>query len=263
MIKQSFEEATEQSTTVTPLKSAGHRSSTTLRNGHLKIGYQLWQKEEERRTDVNIAWIQLFHSIPVPSSNSRTFRRPNAVDPALQDNVLLPKRFTEYICHVGNANELNSKTRNGVIPGRKRLKKRKTSSILHYSEHDGRRFWHGWNSMRSYETKDRAIHEYSETLSKIQYVGAIWSSLKRKGLQFYQTRSHAVVLYNTLFAACIEKVVCMKTQEELYQKVRLTQRVPRVVPKSNSQYGQQDLRSQDARSSWEPSSDSKSYRRNL
>ena len=51
----------------------------------------------------------------------------------------------------------------------------------------------------------------------------------------------------------------METQEELYQKVRLTPRVPRVVFKSNSQRGQQDPRTQDARSSWEPSSDSKSY----
>ena len=52
----------------------------------------------------------------------------------------------------------------------------------------------------------------------------------------------------------------MKTQDEVYQKVRQTPRVPRVVLKSNSQYGEQDPQSQDARSSWEPSSDSKSYR---
>ena len=51
----------------------------------------------------------------------------------------------------------------------------------------------------------------------------------------------------------------MKTQEELYQKVRLTHRVPRVVLKSNSQCGQQDLRSQDARSSWDPSSETWNY----
>ena len=31
----------------------------------------------------------------------------SATDPALQDNVLVPKDFTEHICHVGNANELN------------------------------------------------------------------------------------------------------------------------------------------------------------
>ena len=52
----------------------------------------------------------------------------------------------------------------------------------------------------------------------------------------------------------------MKTQDELNQKVRLTLRVARVVLKSNSQYGQQDPQSQDARSSWEPPSQSKSYR---
>ena len=55
MINQSLEEATEQSTTVTSSKSAGRRSSTMLRNGYLKIGYQLWQKEEEEvRKDVNV-----------------------------------------------------------------------------------------------------------------------------------------------------------------------------------------------------------------
>ena len=31
------------------------RSSTTLRNSYLKTGYQLWQKDEERRKDVNVA----------------------------------------------------------------------------------------------------------------------------------------------------------------------------------------------------------------
>ena len=81
---------------------------------------------------------------------------------------------------------------------------------------------------------------------KILYISAIWSSLRRQACIFYQTRSHAVVLYNTLLAACSEKAVCMKTQEELYPKVRL-----RFVFQSNSQCGQQDLRSQDARSSWD------------
>ena len=78
-------------------------------------------------------------------------------------------------------------------------------------------------------------------------------------MHFDQTRSHAVVLYNTLPAACIEKAACIKTSDELYQNVRLTPRVPRAVLKSNSQYGQRDPRSQEARSSWDPSCDSKSY----
>ena len=89
-----------------------------------------------------------------------------------------------------------------------------------------------------------------------------WCNLKlgqERGLQVYQTRSHAVVLHNTLPAACIEKAVCMKTQDELCWKARLTPSVPRVVLKSNSQDGTQDPQNRDARSSWEPSSDLKSY----
>ena len=89
-----------------------------------------------------------------------------------------------------------------------------------------------------------------------------WSNLKlaqERGLQFFQTRSHAVVIFDTLPTACIEKAVCMKTSDELYQKVRWTPRVPRVVLKSNSKHGPQDPQNQDARSSREPSGDSKSY----
>ena len=109
-------------------------------------------------------------------------------------------------------------------------------------------------------TKPR-IAPYKHTWKRLQST-VIWCSLKlaqEKGLQIYQIRSHAVVLYNTLPAACIEKAVCMKTQDELHHKVRLTTRVPRVVLKSNSQDGPQDPQSQDVTSSWEPSSDSKSY----
>ena len=105
------------------------------------------------------------------------------------------------------------------------------------------------------------IMPYNNTWKRIRNT-VFWCNLElaqERGLQFYQTRSHAVVLCNTLLAGCIEKAVCMQTTDELYLKVRFTPRVPRVVLKSNSRYDRQDLQNQDARSSWEPSSDSKSY----
>ena len=75
-----------------------------------------------------------------------------------------------------------------------------------------------------------------------------------KGLLFYQTKSHAIVLYDTLPAVCIEKVVCMKAKDDLFQKVRLTPRVPQVVLKSNSQSGLQGQQGQDARTTcYQPS----------
>ena len=208
-----------------------------------------------RRSEDKISILReskLFQSIPVPSA-IQGHSGDNAVDPTLQDNELLPKGFTEYIYHIWNANELNSITRNGFTPGGTSLKER--SGLLHHSEPDGRRIWHGGNSMRFHENKDRAIQEYLDTPSKY----SILKFFQETGLQIYQRRSHAVVLYNTLPAACIEKAACVKTQEEVCQKVRLTPRVPRVVLKSNSQYCPQDPQSQEARSSREPSSDSESY----
>ena len=69
-----------------------------------------------------------------------------------------------------------------------------------------------------------------------------WCNVKlaqKKGLQFFLARSHAIVLYNTLPAICIEKAVCMKTKEELYHKVFQSPRLPRVKLKPNSKSGHQ------------------------
>ena len=41
----------------------------------------------------------------------------STINPALQDNVLLPEGFTEYIYHVGNGKELRSIVNHGLIPG--------------------------------------------------------------------------------------------------------------------------------------------------
>ena len=89
-----------------------------------------------------------------------------------------------------------------------------------------------------------------------------WCNLKlaqKRGLQFYQTRSHAIVLYNILLAICTEKAVCMKTEEELYHNVYQSPRVLRIFLKPNSQSGQQDQPGQEARKSSDHQSASGSY----
>ena len=50
-----------------------------------------------------------------------------------------------------------------------------------------------------------------------------------------QTRSSAVVLYDTLPAEFIEKAICMKTKNQLYQRESVILR-PRVVLRANSQW---------------------------
>ena len=49
---------------------------------------------------------------------------------------------------------------------------------------------------------------------------------QQKGLKFYQTRSNAVILSNTLPAYCIPKVVVMQTGEIIDEKVYMSPRPP-------------------------------------
>ena len=96
---------------------------------------------------------------------------------------------------------------------------------------------------------------------------------QKKGLQFYQTRSNAIILCNTWPATRIEKVVCMKSREELYNKVHPSPRLPpKSVLKPNLCHGRQDSYNFEARTSVDHQSkereahgetrgDSNSYRR--
>ena len=77
-----------------------------------------------------------------------------------------------------------------------------------------------------------------ETLSKYSIL-VQFQARSTKGLQFYQTRSNAVTLYDTLLAEFIEKAICMKTKDQLYQRESDILR-PRIVLKANSQSGSQD-----------------------
>ena len=49
---------------------------------------------------------------------------------------------------------------------------------------------------------------------------------QRKGLKFCQTRCNAIILYDTLPAYCISKVVAMKSEEIIHQKVYVSPRPP-------------------------------------
>ena len=56
-----------------------------------------------------------------------------------------------------------------------------------------------------------------------------WVDIKlaqKKGLKFYQTRSNAIILYDTLPSHCVPKVVRMETGEVIYEKVYMSPRPP-------------------------------------
>ena len=102
--------------------------------------------------------------------------------------------------------------------------------------------------------------KYLEISSKYDFLVQFKSSLRREDCNFTK-HGHMESFSTTYFPPFALRKRCVRnTKEELYQKVRLTSRLPRGVLKANSHSGQQDQRDQDARSSWDPPSESKSYR---
>ena len=62
---------------------------------------------------------------------------------------------------------------------------------------------------------------------KVHQDTVFWADIQlaqRKGLKFHQTRSNAVILYDTLPAYCISKAIVMKSEEIIYQKVYMSPR---------------------------------------
>ena len=109
----------------------------------------------------------------------------NLVDPALQDNVLLPEDFTEYIYHIGNVSEILSITRSGLIPGGRSLKRDRQSvfvTAVNPMDDD--------QSMEEvqYDLDKPRIAPYKNTWRPHQNT-VYWCNLQfaqKKGLQLYQ-----------------------------------------------------------------------------
>ena len=168
------------------------------------------------------------------------------MDPSLQDNVLLPSDFAGHIYHVGSSHDLRSIIQSGLIPGGKDVKKGRRAVFFsaenpmfidHYRERD-----HDVTQPRIAVCKHNC---------KIHQNTVYWCNLMvahREGWQFYQTRYNAIILYNTVPAVCIEKVVIRKSREEFYSKTYQSPSLPqRLVLKPNLYHGRQDPTSSDAR----------------
>ena len=96
-----------------------------LNIGLMKSGIVQWQKAEETKKNI------LFFTDP--SGQEILYLRAlqghsgrNLIDPSLQDNVLIPNDFFEYIYHIGCAINLHSIVNSGLIPGGHILSKRHT-----------------------------------------------------------------------------------------------------------------------------------------
>ena len=89
---------------------------STLNVGLMMYGRATWQEAEATRKYFNIVLTRqdkkFFTSELFKGHSGR-----NPIDPTLQDNVLIPNNFFEYIYHIGCAVSLHSITNSGLIPG--------------------------------------------------------------------------------------------------------------------------------------------------
>ena len=141
----------------------------------------------------------------------------NLIDPTLQDNVLIPDDFLEYIYHVGCAINLHSIMNSGLIPGGQNLRKRQTVFFLPVNPMNKE-----YKDLETVDLKAPRLARYMHKAWKKHQNTVYWVEIKlaqRKGFKFYQTRSNAIILYNTLPSFCFPKPIKMETGEIFYEKV--------------------------------------------
>ena len=117
---------------------------------------------------------------------------------------------------------LHSIINSGLIPGGQNLSNRQTVFFLPMDPMD--------TSHKDPDTIDLSVPRHAQYMHKVwkRHLDAVyWVDINlamRKGLKFYQTRSNAIILHDTLPAYCIPKVVRMKTGEVLYEKSHMSLR---------------------------------------
>ena len=132
--------------------------------------------------------------------------------------MLIPDNFFEYIYHVGCAINSHSIINSGLTPGGENLsRERQTVFFLPVNPMD--------KEHKDPDTIDLGtprLARYMHTAWKKHENTVFWVDIKlaqNKGFKFYQTRSNAIILYDTLPAYCIPKAVRMETGEIIYEKV--------------------------------------------
>ena len=149
----------------------------------------------------------------------------NPMDPSLQDNVPIPNDIFEYIYHIGCAVSVHSITKSGLIPGGQSLSKERHTVFfsavnpMNKEHKDPNEI--DLNAPRLAWTKQKKWKRHQDTVYWVDIQLA-----QQKGFKFYQTRSNAIILHDTLPAYCIPKFIVMEPGEITYEKVYESPRMP-------------------------------------
>ena len=139
-------------------------------------------------------------------------------------NAIIPDGFFKYIYHVGCAINLHSIINAGLIPGGQNLSNRQTVFFLLVDLMD--------KNHQDLDTIDLNATRHAQYMHKAwkRHQNAVyWVDINlaiAKGLKFYQTRSNAIIVFETLPVYCVPKVVRMEFGEVIYEKVYALPRPP-------------------------------------
>ena len=182
-------------------------------------GKLVWLQQEDRNEDISIALI-----IQEQFCTSALFKDILAIDPTLQDNVLIGTGIFPYIYHVGCTFNLHSIINNGLVLGGQNLSKSQSVFFLLVDPRN--------ESHRDPEYIDFSVPRlarYMHSAWKRHQDAVFWVDIDlaiREGLTFYQTRSNAIILQGTLLAHFFSKVERLKTGEMLYERRYSSPRPP-------------------------------------
>ena len=138
--------------------------------------------------------------------------------------LLIQSNFFQHIYHIGCAFNLHSIINSGLIPGGQSSSKRQTVFFLPVDPMD--------KSHKDPKVIDLNVPRHAQHLHyawKRHQDAVYWVDINlaiKKRLTFYQTRSNAIILQETLPAYCIPNVVRMETGGVLYEKVFMSPRPP-------------------------------------
>ena len=156
----------------------------------------------------------------------------NLIDPSLQDNVCIPNDFFKYIYHVGCAINLHSIINSELIPTEQKLSNRQTVFFMLVTPYNKEHKY-----PETVDLKATRHARYLQTAWKKHQNTMYWVDIRlaqKKRLKFYQTRSNAIILYNTLPSCCTPKPLKMETGEIIYEKVFVSPRPPPKISLRNN-----------------------------
>ena len=141
----------------------------------------------------------------------------NPIDLTLQDNVLIPNSFFEYISHIGCAVSLHSITHSGLIVGGQNSSRDIQTvffiavNSMHKNHKDPQELDLTKPRLASY--KQKKWNRNQDTVYRVDIQLA-----QRKGFKFYQTGLNTIIFYDTLPAYCISKAIVMKSEEVITRR---------------------------------------------